>query len=465
MSADTGRVEARIRGMRDGRLKQALVQVRDGTAQVVSLGGSGLGSERCEWLCTLLRSNSSVTALDVSDSRLYAPAAAALAAVVAKDTPLLWLDASRNFLGGRDEYGAFLSDPAAAAALCSALATNAHLVHLSLRHTRLFFASARALARSLERNRVLASLDLGSTALGLRGAAAIGSALRHNAALRRVRLGNRWLPVQLLRGVSVGDDVDCATDVSPDGGRTLVLSGPATVAADVVLTSSLLASNTRCETLDLAGAEVTRDGFTALADALAVNTSLRELLLSDCHAMPRDAELLAESLARPTCPLQTLLLSDARLPVPHLSGTSGRSVLSLRATGLVCVDAVVIGRLLSANTSLTRLDLSKNDIASGGDVAGIFAMAEALSTNETLRHLDLTDNVVGFAAEEAVARITSALKFNSLSCVAQCGVHTTPPASPLPSAPHPSQCTHAGHRGSRCTAHNLRRGRARRPRR
>lgn len=161
------------------------------------------------------------------------------------------------------------------------------------------------------------------------------------------------------------------------------------------------------------------------------NSALRELSLADSEPRPADALALADALQFNTT-LQFLRIHDAPLPVQALRGGSGEREVDLSGSRLRCTDCVFIGRLLRLNGSLTHIDLSNNSICSAGDLSGLRAMAEALQANDQILRVDLAGNGLGPSADDLLATIRTAIKFNNLQCVWEVARLPLSPPHPRP---------------------------------
>ena len=227
--------------------------------------------------------------------------------------------------GGDYEHGI---DDAGVSCLVDAVGTDGPLTELVLYGNGLVITGAQALADALRiPNGSLSRLAIHSAnALDECCTAVLADALRSNATLRRLELHYS----------SVG-------------------------AAGVVALADALRTNTGLEILNLQGALVTAGAtgvagatsstsvgaaLTALGDALAVNTSLKTLILSH-------NELGAEG---------------CRVLAPSLAGCSLRS-LSLTDVGMDDAGAIAIAHGLRENRSLSTLDVRLNNIGTRGDEA------------------------------------------------------------------------------------------------
>jgi len=187
------------------------------------------------------------------------------------------------------------------------------------------------------------------------------------------------------------------------------------------------------KTLNLSKNHITKDGAAALAHGLQGNETLVELDLSHNHIGDEGLEALAAAVAHKP------LLSHINLASNHLSARSGASIrkhlsdpargplpsLLLSHNSLGDAGAKEIAEMLKVNNTVTRVDLSSNEIGDDGAAAlvhglsdetsfvthltlasnnigsrGALAFDELLKVNTTIMEIDLSDNkrLVGSAA-------------------------------------------------------------------
>merc|ERR1719197_869041 len=103
---------------------------------------------------------------------------------------------------------------------------------------------------------------------------------------------------------------------------------------------------------------------------LRVNTGLAEIYLGKQHIRDEGASILVNSL-----------LENKTL-----------RVLDLRCNEIGAEGAVSLGVLLRNDCQLQRLNLAGNRIGEKGNKAGARALADALTRNRMLSHLDLNHN-------------------------------------------------------------------------
>ena len=124
-------------------------------------------------LADVLKSNTTVTKLDLSRNFIGDSGAAGLAEALKSNTTLTVLNMSNNDIGD-----------AGAAGLAEALKSNTTLTDLDLSSNAIGAAGAAGLAKSLQSNATLTKLDLSLNFVGAAGAAGLAEALKSRTALR-----------------------------------------------------------------------------------------------------------------------------------------------------------------------------------------------------------------------------------------------------------------------------------------
>ncbi|XP_066512445.1 NACHT, LRR and PYD domains-containing protein 3-like [Hoplias malabaricus] len=152
-----------------------------------------------------------------------------------------------------------------------------------------------------------------------------------------------------------------------------------------LISEALKSSNCKLETLRLTGCKLGEKSCEDLGSVLLVNSSLKELDLSNNDLQDLGVEKLSAGLKSSLCKLETL-----RLTVCKLGGNS-------------CED---LGSVLLVNSSLKELDLSNNDLQDSGVEKLSAGLKSSLCKLETLR---LSGCLV---TKEGCAFLASALSSN-----------------------------------------------------
>lgn len=180
-----------------------------------------------------------------------------------------------------------------------------------------------------------------------------------------------------------------------------VLSTRKLTDTDAERLAASIAANTTLEELYLSGHRLSPTALRAFAECVAANRALRLLCLGDDAFGDAGVHVLCDALARnPQSALQTWDLEHK----------------SVTATG-----ATTVGQLLTVNTTLTTLTLSRNALGDDGVLALLGGLRE--NPQPALQSLQLTDaGVTGAALDHFAALLelptcsleTLQLSFNSL---------------------------------------------------
>lgn len=270
-----------------------------------------------------------LTSLDLSHyhfshEKIDGARATILANLLKYNTTVTTLNLSNNWI-----------DAEGAIALADALWHNTTLTSLNLMNNPIRAAGANSLSFALKENSTLTSLNLYNTQIGSEGAKALADALNENNTLTSLNLGSNNIHIGWVNN-----------------------------------NSGLANINYQCAN--------------ALGEALAVNKSLKTLVLSNNNISDVGAEALATAL----------------------KVNSTLTCLSLHECEISGIGANKLAVALMHNTSLTSLNLGRNPITS----TGVTALAEALKVNTTLTSLSISFTCL---KAQDVAILTDALDENS----------------------------------------------------
>jgi Ran GTPase-activating protein (RanGAP) involved in mRNA processing and transport len=230
-----------------------------------------------------------------------------------------------------------------AEAVARVLATNETFTVLDLSGNRIKDEGARAVAGLLNSNDMLVHLGLKSNDIGPDGIVHLCDALHGNCSLTSLDLGG-------IRGINRNHV----------GGRGAEALG------------NLLATNAVLHTLDVSSNGLGLEGCGLVAAGLAQNHALRRLYLSSNNVGPDGCRLLAS------------VLQDCRL-----------ELLDLRRNAIGDAGAAHIAAAFKAGTDggehILTLMLEHNEIRE----AGARALAPMVRTNQSLKHLYLSQNNLG----------------------------------------------------------------------
>ena len=336
--------------------------------ETLVLRNGNLSAANVAVLADLLKSNTTVTELNLCDSDIGDAGAATLAGELQSITTLKVLKLSRNGIGD-----------AGAAILASALKFNKTLTELYISGNCIGEAGAEGVADALKSNKTLTELDLSFNKIGDVGAAALAGGLKSNTTLIVLYLSANGIG----SGVTgLADGLKSNTTLSK-----LNLSRNAIGDAGTAGLTELLKSTTTQSALrNLAhSGGIGEAGAAGLTDLLKSNTTLVSALnLSRNGIGDAGAAGLADALKSNTTPT-VLDLSENSIGVAGKAGTAG-------------IAGVAEG--LKSNKTLSELNLSCNRIG----YAGASGLADGLKSNTTLRVLNLSRNEIGDAGAANLAR-------------------------------------------------------------
>ena len=314
-------------------------------------------------LADVLKSNTTVTKLDLSCNFIGDSGAAGLAEALKYNTTLTVLNMSNNGIGD-----------AGAAGFAEALKYNTTLTVLNMSNNGIGDAGAAGLAEALKSNTTLTELMLEINSIGAASAAGLAEALKSNTTLTVLNMSDNAI-----------DDAGAAG------------------------LAEALKSNTTLTVLNMSNNGIGDAGAVGLAEALKYNTTLTVLNMSNNGSGDAGAAGLAEALKSNTT-LTVLNMSNndiddagAASLAEALKSNTTLTVLDMSINDIGDAGAASLAEALKSNSTLTDLDLSDNVIGAAGAVG----LAKSLQSNATLTKLDLSLNFIG-AGDAAV--LAEALK-------------------------------------------------------
>ncbi|XP_068670281.1 NLR family CARD domain-containing protein 3-like isoform X3 [Montipora foliosa] len=345
----------------------ALAELLKENSTLTSLGlsNNAIGDVGADALAKGLKENSTLTSLGLSNNAIGDVGADALSKGLKENSILLWLKLSGNAIR---EVGAD--------ALAKGLKENSTLIILDLSNNAIGDVGADALAKGLKENSTLAILGLSNNAIGEVGAGALAKGLKENSTLERLELSNN----------AIGDVGADALGKGLKENSTLTSLGLSNNAMGEVGADALakgLKENSTLTDLGLSNNAIGDVGADALAKGLKENSTLTSLDLSNNAIGEVGADALAKGL-KENSTLTDLGLSD-------------------NAIGDVGADALAKG--LKENSTLTKLNLHGNEI---GDVVAD-ALAKGLKENSTLTSLSLSNNAIGDVGPNALELSNNAI--------------------------------------------------------
>ena len=238
--------------------------------RTLRLGDNAIGAEGVEALAAALCESSTVEELDLSENRVGIGGCRALERMLQPTSScvLSTLHLRGNKLGDSE-----------AAMLAAAAATNRSLTYLDLSYNAFGEKAGTVLGDMLEANAELLELNLGWNSLRAKGTAALMEGLKRNA---KVSARSR-ASIRALHARSRMREDACKSGVHPGLAWLTCIS--------YALTHSQLA------TLDLGWNGIGDGGGVAVADAMSVNATLAELVIS-CNGISESVFALAEAIKK-----------------------------------------------------------------------------------------------------------------------------------------------------------------------
>ncbi|KAF9933676.1 hypothetical protein BGZ67_004171 [Mortierella alpina] len=267
--------------------------------------GSAQGKEKITDLAETLKTNSTLTTLDLRSNAIGDSGAKALGEALKTNSTLTTLDLTNNSIGDDG-----------AKALGKALKTNSTLATLDLRGNLIWLKGLLEFMELFRTNSTLTTLDLRENKIKSDVANAFAEAFKTNSTLITLDFANN----------SIGDDGAKALD---DGAKAL---------------GEALKTNSTLTALTLSNNSIRHDGAKALGEALRTNSTLTTLYLSNNSIGDHGAKALGEALKT----------------------NSTLTTLGLLYNSIGDDGAKALGEALKTNSTLTTLGLRYNSIGDDG---------------------------------------------------------------------------------------------------
>ena len=346
-----------------------------------------------ESLAGALKPNNTLTSIDLSWNDIDAAGAESLALALTSNNTLTSIDLSRNDI-----------DAAGAESLASALTSNDTLTSINLSYNGIKAAGAESLVGALTSSHTLASIGLRGNSIKAAGAKALAFALKYNGTLTSIDLSNNYIK-------AAGAESLAGALKSNHALTSISLSENHIDAVGAESLASALTSNDTLTSIGLSVNSIDAVGAESLAGALKSNNTLTSISLSENHIDAAGTKALALAL-KFNHTLTSIDLSGNHIGaagVESLAGalTSNHALTSIDLgwNGIDAAGAKALALALKFNHTLTSIDLSGNHI----DAAGAESLAGALKSNDTLTSIDLSCNGIDAAGAKALAL---ALRFN-----------------------------------------------------
>ncbi len=389
-----------------------LDSIRNNTISSLDLSGQTLVAADAQALSVVLRDNTSLTHLYLTNNTIGIGDEGMVAiAQVLNTTVLEVLQIEHNAIGaiGLQALANALEtnltlktlrmqdyqiDDAGAVILAEALKKNKHLVSLIFYLNNMTNIGITALAKALEINITLKEIYLGGSSWGDVGAKALADMLRINKTLTFLDIENTLIGIEGIRAVTNALNINkTLTGLRLDGYSRVDDLGAQALA-------DTLKVNTTLTSLHIPWNNIGNAGVRALADALRINTTLR-LLYLDHQDQLWDTDAQAYLISALQDNYSLTLIDLENYPVHRISQTTIDQATALMARNAAVIDAI---RKLRNNT-ITTLDLSSQQI----NDTGAKLLADALRNNSSLTRLNLSSNQI---TEVGAAALTEVLQVN-----------------------------------------------------
>ena len=376
--------------------KELLQQIRanDPTLTEIYVYEENIEAAGAKALAEALKTNTSVTLIDLGENKIGAAGAKALAQALKTNTSVTKIYLGKNEIGD-----------AGAQVLAEALKINTTLKTIDLTHNKIGTAGAQAMADALKLNTSVTTLDFKQNKIGTAGAQVLAEALKINTTLTTIDL--TYNKIGIAGAQAMADALKLNTTVT-----TLDFEGNEIGAAGIQALADALKVNTTLTTISLRGNNIGAAVAQALAEALKTNTSVTKIVLRDNGIGSAGTQALAKALKTNTSVTSIYLsfnnigAAGAQALAEALKTNSSVTSIDLGYNFIEAAGAQALAEALKVNTSVTDIVLRNNNIM---DV-GAQALAETLKTNTSVTLIDLEYSNIGDAGAQSLAE---ALKTNT----------------------------------------------------
>jgi Ran GTPase-activating protein (RanGAP) involved in mRNA processing and transport len=259
--------------------------------------------------------------------------------------------------------------------------------------------AAGALAAQLHTSATLRELDLQCSDLGDAGAASLSRALLlqpPHGALAVLHIGSNLIGAAGATALAAALQVNTSL-------RELYAEDNLFGADGAAALGIALCHNKTLTALDVSGCRIAAAGAAAIAAALVENVALTELFMGGNAIGDEGAAALGRALARNT----TLTALDASDNAINASGAEALGTasflhsLDVSSNAIGADGAAALGRCLRADPSLTHLNVARNALGEGGATG----LLKALQLNGTLTSLDVSGSAVADGICDAAAAV------------------------------------------------------------
>ncbi|RNF03985.1 ribonuclease inhibitor-like protein [Trypanosoma rangeli] len=328
----------------------------------------GFGPMCAGAIAHILSRNRKYTILDLSGNRLQDEGACSIASLIKVNRSLVHVGLRSNYIG---HIGGV--------ALAQALLENNTVVsldlgaHSGINGNHIATAGAEAIGAMLRANKVLSHLNLSCNGLGVSGVSFIAAGLNGNYSLKHLNVSVNNLGYAGIETLAPVLETTCITHLSLQ--RNAMGDNGGMVLFEAIA-AAIENGEERIEFLNLETNDLGEKTAKAIQRVLASSTTLKKLRLSS-NNFGESSKHIMEGLAENKC----LLL------------------ITLSFCGIRETDGAAIGAALTANNTLQHLDLSNNKLKD----AGSKCILEAMKTNEGLLSLNLACNKITDDGGKAIA--------------------------------------------------------------
>ncbi|KAF9203985.1 hypothetical protein BGZ49_005808 [Haplosporangium sp. Z 27] len=351
---ETIRIKSAAISSTDARLLSKLIRSSDAAnIKVLKLDHNAISQDAFKYLFEGLKVNLTITHFSIAGSGVNDKAVKNLAKVLANNTTLKELDLSNNRITA-----------VGIGALCEVLTHNQSLTRLCLQSNDIKTAGARHLATLLKKNRVIRHLNIGANGLGGEGCIMIADAVRFNRTLRSLSLDLNEMGPQGASAMALAISSNEHLRYLYVPHNNIGDEGMAEICTSLKRNNSLIGLDLE---LNYNGMGQNVLSMKALAEALTVNKSLREVNLSyNLISTAAVQDLMAGVAANST--LESILFTNCCIT------TEG---------------ALAIANILPKAKGIQNLGLTSN---LGIAVEAYWALATGLEKNRSMKGIRLDYN-------------------------------------------------------------------------
>ena len=246
--------------------------------QGVDFSGDFLDDGHAVVLAEVIKTNSTVTELNLSKNMVGDDGVAALAEAIKTNPTLTELNLSKNVVGDDG-----------VAALAEAIKTNSTLTELNLSTNTAGDGGVAALAEAIKTNSTLTELNLSDNYINDEGVAALAEAIKTNSTLTELNLSDNYIHDEGVAALTEAIKTN-STLTELNLSKNIVSDNGVAALAEAIKTNSTLTE------LNLSDNNIHNDGVAALVEAIKTNTTLTGLNLSANYTHDDGVAALAEAI-------------------------------------------------------------------------------------------------------------------------------------------------------------------------